>query len=228
VLVALWNRAVHGVWSITGSYTDVVDRATQGVEAVLGDDLLTNYLGFLVSFDRGFLVWTPVLLLFVPALLRARKSLPDWSLWLVLGGLVYTFVQIRMSPFHGGLGYHGYRLGLELLTCLVPALAFTAPSLGRISRRLVPVVIALQFAAFAVGATFESFFIGPDEVWRSNSFWLALRHNPDVLGAWLALTLGAGWAVARRLSVPSDELSRREIRPDLSQQTPSGANRSTS
>jgi alpha-1,2-mannosyltransferase len=72
VLVALWNRAVHGVWSITGSYTDVVDRATQGVEAVLGDDLLTNYLGFLVSFDRGFLVWTPVLLLFVPALLLAR------------------------------------------------------------------------------------------------------------------------------------------------------------
>ena len=79
-MLAMWNRAVHGAWSISGGYTDVVDRATKGVEETLGYDLVDNYVGFFVAFNRGLLIWTPVLLLFVPAVWRARKSLPDWSL----------------------------------------------------------------------------------------------------------------------------------------------------
>jgi hypothetical protein len=103
-----------------------------------------------------------------------------------------------MSVFHGGVGFHGYRLGLELLTCLVPALTFSAPYLGRVTRRLVPIVIAVQVAAFTLGAMVEAYFVDVDDVWKDNSFWLALRYNPGVVGGMLAIFVAIGLLVAIR------------------------------
>jgi alpha-1,2-mannosyltransferase len=191
-LLTAWNRGVHGVWSIGGAYGNAVERATGGVSEDLGFDQLTNYLGFLVSLDRGFLVWTPVVLLFVPAVVRARRSLPDWTLWLVLGGLAYTFFQMRLNYFAGGTGFYGYRHGLELLTCLIPCLTLSAPYLGRVARALVAPVTAVQLAAITLGAALEGAFVPLDDVWTDNSFWLALRHEPMLLGGWLAVCLIVG------------------------------------
>ena len=88
VAVAAWNRGVQGVWSVSG---DFYGYAAQNATRAFSDGSLgtqaRNYLGFLVSFNRGLLIWTPALLLFVPAVLRARKTLPDWSVWLAVGGL---------------------------------------------------------------------------------------------------------------------------------------------
>ncbi len=203
-LLAAWNRGVHGIWSISGAYGDVVDRATRGGDKVLGYDLLTNYLGFFVSFNRGLLVWTPALLLFVPALVRARRTLPDWTLWLAAGGVVYTFVQIRLAEFTGGIFFYGYRHGLELVTALLPMLALSAPYLGRIARRALPVVIAVQVAAMSLGAVVEGFFIRPGLMWRENSYWLALRSNPSVVGLWLGLCVVIGlWVAVRYVPPPA-------------------------
>lgn len=215
-LLAVWNRAVHGRWSIGGAYGDVVDRATRGVEKALGEDLLDNYLGFLLSADRGFLVWTPVVVLFIPALIRARGMLPDWSLWMVAGGLLYTFFQVRLNHFAGGAGFHGYRHGLELLTCLAPALILAAPRLGRAGRLAVPVVIAAQFAAFTLGATLEAYFVDLDDVWTDNSFWLALRYNPEIVGSWLAVCIAAGILVAVRFvpRTPLQHVDTPAVDPD--------------
>lgn len=201
-LLAAWNRAVHGEWSIGGAYSGAVERAAGGVGEELGFDQLANYAGFLVSLDRGFLVWSPVVLLLLPAVWRARRALPDWSLWLALGGLLYTFFQLRLNYFAGGTGFHGYRHGLELLTCLTPALVLSAPWLGRAGRLLVPVVVAAQVAAFTLGAVAEGFFVPLDQVWTDNGFWLALRTSPSVVGAWLAICLAVGLVVAVRY-VPS-------------------------
>lgn len=201
-LMATWNRAVHGLWSIGGAYSDaVIGRAATGVEQ-LGYNQVTNYLGFLVSLDRGFLVWSPVVLLFVPAMLRARRVIPDWSIWLALGGVIYTFFQLRLNYFAGGVGFHGYRHGLELLTCLVPVLVLSAPYLGPVARRLAPVAIAVQLAAFTIGATLEAYFVDLDDVWTDNSFWLALRYNPGVVGSWLTFAIVIGALVGLRYIPP--------------------------
>jgi alpha-1,2-mannosyltransferase len=228
-LLATWNRSVHGLWSIGGAYSDaLIEKAAQGIGTGGGYDQLTNYLGFLVSLDRGFLIWSPVVLMFLPAVLRARRELPDWSIWLALGGVVYTFFQLRLNYFAGGVGFHSYRHGLELLTCLVPALTFTAPYLGRIARPLMPVVIAAQFAAFTVGAIFEAYFVDLDEVWTDNSFWLALRHNPEVLGGWLAIAVAVGALVSVRY-MPRPPSSTDEPVPERhAVDASSHANRSTS
>ncbi len=200
--LAVWSHLVHGYWSIGGAYQGAVDRAVQGADEMLGFNLSANYLGFLISPDRGFLVWTPLVVLFVPAVVRGWRALPPWSLWLVGGGFLYSFVQIRLNYFAGGAGFYGYRHGLELLTCLAPMLIFAAPKLGSIARRLVPVIAAVQIAAFTLGATVEGLFVPLEDVWHDNSFWLALRYNPGAVGAWLAFAVLLGAFVSLRY-VPS-------------------------
>ena len=198
-LLTVWNRAVFGIWSVSGGYSGVVDRATQGVEKVLGYNLVTNYLGFFVAPNRGLLVWTPALLLFIPAVVRARKRLPSWTLWLPLGGAIYTFLQIRLADYTGGIFFYGYRHGLELITTLVPMLTLSAPFLGKLARRLLPVVIAVQIAAMGLGAMVEEgFFMPRNLMWRENSFWVALRVNPEFVGGWLLLWITVGLLVAIR------------------------------
>ena len=77
----------------------------------------------------------------------------------MLGALAYTFFQIRLADFTGGIFFYGYRHGLELITALVPVLTLSAVYLGRVSRRLIPIVIAAQVAAMSLGAVVEGFFI---------------------------------------------------------------------
>jgi alpha-1,2-mannosyltransferase len=193
-LLLVWNRWMFGVWSIGGAYGGKAEAAAGGFH---GSDewsgrfpQVTNYLGFLLSPDRGLLVWTPVVLLLVPALRRGWREFPTWSKLLALGGFAYTFVQLRINYFPGGDGFYGYRHGLELLTCLTPLLAFALPWSGRLARRLMPVVAAMQVGAIMLGAVTETFLVNIDDVWTDNSLWLALRGVPATAGTWMAL-----WAV---------------------------------
>ena len=207
-LLLVWGRWMFGVWSLEGGgYGGKVAAAAGGFH---GNDewsgrwaQLTNYLGFLVAPDRGFLVWTPIVLLLVPALLRGWRSIPTWSKLLALGGLVYTAVQLRINYFPGGDGFYGYRHGLELLTCVTPMLALTFPWTGSAARRLLPVVGALQVGAIGLGAVSETFLLPLDDVWSDNSLVAAFRTVPGVAGVWMALWLLVGLvcsvAVARSL-----------------------------
>ena len=209
-----WNKWMFGVWSIGGAYAGKADAAVggfQGSEEWTGSHpQLTNYLGFLFSFDRGFLIWTPIVLLFLPAVVRARREIPAWSWGLAAGGICYTIAQLRINYFAGGEGFYGYRHGLEILTCLVPALAVSASRMGRSARCLFGPILGLQLAAISLGAIKDTFYVSVTSVWSDNSFWLALRSYPMVVGTWLAMFLVVGAlmpSVRRRLlpaGTPSD------------------------
>jgi alpha-1,2-mannosyltransferase len=199
-----WGRWMFGAWSIeAGGYGGKAAAAAQGFH---GSEewsgrfpQVTNYMGFLVSPDRGFLVWSPIVLLVLPALVRSWRTIPVWSRWLAVGGVVYTMVQLRINYFAGGDGFYGYRLALELLTCVVPVLAFSLPRLGSVARRLVPVVAGLQVGAIMLGAVTESFQVQVADVWRDNSVWVALRMVPSVAVPWFLLWLVVGTVVSTRL-----------------------------
>lgn len=200
-LLELWNRYNFGVWSIGGAYGDGrISQVAEGYGGTASSQQMLNYLGFLFSGDRGFLVWSPVLLVLLPAVLRAWRELPAWSKWLVVGGAAYTVIQLRLNYFAGGNGFIAYRLGLELLTCLTPAFALALPYSGRVARTLSPLLLAGQFAALTVGATVNAFGIPLEDVWVDNSFWFALRTNPVVLGTWLALCLLVGAVASFKLT----------------------------
>lgn len=193
VLLCAWTRWMYGTWSPTGSYNDsVFDVAPQGVER------LTNQLGMWIAPDRGILVWTPVLVLLAPALFRAWSGLPDWSRALFVGGLAYTVIQTFLITFTGGDNFYGYRLGLEFLACATPAYAFSAPLAGELARKLLTPVLALQVAAFSLGAVFNRAFLPEEDAWHDNGFLFVMRELWPVGPVLVVLVVAGAVLVQRR------------------------------
>lgn len=183
-LAALWSRWLYGQWDPAGGYPQADAYAERAASTSLVDTLV-NEAGLWVSADRGFLVWTPVALLLLPALVRSWREQPDWARVMVLGGLVYTLVQGLMNDFAGGSAFYGYRLTLELLLSLTPALAFALPHAGRVARALLPAVAGLQVGATALGAVFDSPGLPLERAWTGNAFVDLLGDVPALLVPWL-------------------------------------------
>ncbi|MBM7515400.1 hypothetical protein [Nocardioides nitrophenolicus] len=161
-LMMVWTQWMYGRWDPTAAYdvgVFVSIAQDQGLDGL-------NLAGFLVSPGRGMLVWTPILVLLLPALVRSWRALPDWSRALAVGGVGYTAVQLALNAFKGGEAFFGYRIGLELLACLAPALALSTPRIGTVGRRLLVPVIVAQAAVFGFGAL-----AGPDTAPRISSTW---------------------------------------------------------
>lgn len=186
VALCVWTHWIYGTWNPTGSYDG------QGLVNAAHDNWLqpVNQLGMWIAPDRGILVWTPVVLLLLPALVRSWRTLPDWSQALLLAGLLYTFIQAEMNSFTGGYLFYGYRYGLGFLACATPALSMSVPRAGRLAARLLGPTLAVQLMAFAAGAISDGLWLGPQSVWRTNAF----VHAVDRLG-WPGWVLVAMFAV---------------------------------
>jgi alpha-1,2-mannosyltransferase len=202
LLLEVWNWFVLGTLSVGGAYGDSkVAAVAQGVSAQGGDTPeWVNYAGFLFSADRGMFVWSPMIPLLIPAVVRARRELPDWTWLLAAGGVLYVFVQMRLNPFTGGDTFHAYRHGLELLTCIAPLFAFAVHRVGRIGQMVLPVVLAVQFAAFSLGAVVQGAWVEPSEVWTHNGFVLMLALVPAAAGSWLGICVLAGVLTSAKLN----------------------------
>lgn len=199
-LASLWSRWVYGTWSPSGGYPDATAYADRVAGGGAGGplDLLANQAGLWVSPDRGLLVWSPAVLLLLPALARSWRTLPDWSRALLVGGLVYAVVQGLMNGFHGGSTFYGYRLTLEVLAAAAPALLLSLPATGPRARRLLGPVVGLMAAAIALGAVNEGVWVSAAYAWTDNAFALALRTVPAlwlwaVLGVVVGHLAGAVW-----------------------------------
>ncbi len=204
-LAFVWSHWMYGTWSPAGGYAvgAIADRSAGTGTASNTLDLLVNHLGLWIAPDRGVLVWSPMLLLLFPAVVRGWRDLPDWSRWLLVGGIVYTLIQGQLNFFSGGSGFFGYRLTLELLVCAAPAYAFSLGRMGRWAQRLIGPVIGLQFGAFALGSAGQGGILNEDHLWTMNAYVYALGHVPALI-VWTLLTVFLGWAagqvVRRRLA----------------------------
>ncbi len=201
VLVGVWSRWMYGAWDPTASYDTTVfsDYADAHRLSVV------NQAGMWIAPDRGILVWTPALLLLLPALCRSWRRLPDWSWALLAGGLAYTVLQAVLNRFSGGDTFYGYRLGLEFLACAAPALALSLPRTSRWERLLLGPVLGLQAAAMAVGAVTERPFTLLGDVWTANAFVEALRGNVAGLLPITALAVVVGTFLGRRWAASATE-----------------------
>jgi hypothetical protein len=176
-LSSVWTHWMYGDWNPAASY-----EAGRFTGYAMDNTLsLTNQLGMWVSADRGILVWTPVILVLLPGLVRHWRELPDWARGLLWAGLVYTVVQAILTQFSGGESFYGYRGGLEFLACATPALALSAASTPRRLRVLIGPLLAAQLVAISVGAITEAFFVNGHLVWTDNAFLMALEANPAIL-----------------------------------------------
>ena len=214
-LASLWTHWVWGGWVPTGGYDvggyvgQYDDGSPRFADSVWG--VLENEAGLFVAADRGLLVWTPLVLVLLPALVRSWNGQPVWTRALLVGGLAYTVVQGTLNVFDGGDGIYGYRLTLELLATAAPALAHAAAETGRVARRLVGPVIGLQVVAIGVGATVDRFSVSREDVWVENSFITAAATAPALL---VLATAGAiTGALVQRVLGPSPAAPA-ERRPD--------------
>jgi alpha-1,2-mannosyltransferase len=176
VFLSLWTKWVYGSWDVTalygaGSFSEV-DKSLVDVE---------NQLGMWVSPDRGILVFTPVLLLLLPALVRSWRTLPRWSTTLLLSGLAYTLLQGALIGFTGGDPIYGYRYGLEFLACATPAFALAAPHVGRVAGRLLAPVLGLQLVVILLGAVLEQIALPFTQAWTHNAFVEAVTGAPVLI-----------------------------------------------
>lgn len=199
--LSLWSYYVFASWDPRGAYVgheigSMVPTVSQGA-----DGYLTNLAGFLVAPDRGLFIWTPVLLLLFPSVVRGWRQAPDWSKWLALGGVAYGLAQVGLNVFHGGDAFFGYRLALEPLIALTPVYVFCAPHAGGAARLWAPVLIGLQASAFLVGATLEGIVIPEAFVWKDNALWRSLRSHPVDLAPLCVLVAAVVAVLVRRLII---------------------------
>ncbi len=75
---------------------------------------------------RGFLVWSPFLLVLLPGLPAGWRAAPAWVRSAAVGGLVYLLLQYGANRFSGGDGHFTYRYPLEMLTAASPLLVLSA------------------------------------------------------------------------------------------------------
>lgn len=190
-----WGSWTYGHWSLfaaSGGYSQATGLAGVPDESSAGPGLLTNLMGYLVSPDAGLLVWTPVLLAVVPAVVRAWSTTPDWTRVLACAGLTYLVVQAFLNIFPGGTGFWGNRLGLETLTCLVPLVVCSLAQVRARERVVALVLLAYQAGVILLGAVFDLAH-RQGTAWHEYEPYLALRDNAVVtvagIGLGVALTL---------------------------------------
>lgn len=200
--MSLWNHWMYGSWDPSAAYE--VSAFTDRARGHLID--VPNFLAFWLSPGRGMLVWTPLLLVLAAALVRGWRELPDWSRAMVVGGLAYTVLQLTLNRYSGGGTFFGYRVGLEMLACLAPALVLSAHRAGPVARRVVGPVIVFQFGVFLIGSVSDPRLFGAaDYRWYRNDFLWLLGDNPVPVGAVFAVALLLGALVVRawnRLPAP--------------------------
>lgn len=192
--ISLWTHWMYGKWDPTSGYV-----ASRFVDYATGHRFdVVNLLGFLISPHRGLLVWTPVLLLLLPALVRGWRNLPDWTRWLAVGGGLYLLVQGMLNRFSGGFFFYGYRLPLEALVCLTPALVLSRDHCRRVARALFGPLVILQGALVIPGALTD-LYTPPVDSWTTNALWYWFTRKPAAI-AGLVLASGLMTALAVRLA----------------------------
>ncbi len=114
----LYTRLAFGSWFpsfIWGSFS----RAPQEAG-------MANYLKGLIlaAVDpaRGFLVWSPFLILLLPGLAGAWRMASPLVRSSAIGGLLYFLLILRGNVWHGGLGQFTYRYPIEMLYSSAPLL----------------------------------------------------------------------------------------------------------
>lgn len=197
---SIWSHWLYGKWIPSGGYAprNYVSRVP-GSDYDFNTspvDLLRNEAALWVAGDRGLLVWTPLVLLLLPLLIRTWKTQPLWCRAMFVAGIAYTLFQGWAAPFHGGDGIYGYRHGLEFLACATPSLVLAATHAGRRLRLAMTGVIGVQLTAFGLGGVLNRPTLTFGDHWDNNAFVQALRDVPALL-AMLALVVATTFLVSR-------------------------------
>ena len=178
LLACAWTRVVYGTWIPGTGYSMSATSLVAGGRFPDPPPPWINQLGLWISPDKGILVWSPLIVLLLPAIVRACRTAPIWMRSLAAGGLAYTLLQGQVNHYTGGGAHYGYRLGLEFLVCLAPLCAYAAPYVRTTGKKFLAPVVGLQIAAIGVGALLDGPAPAASYGWSNNAFLVALEIAP--------------------------------------------------
>lgn len=207
-LSSWWGHWLYGSWSPTTGYAASTLGAWPASRS--WPERAGDVLGVLVSPGVGVLVWTPCLLVLLPALPAAWRQAPDWVRMLAAGGVAYLLLQVYLNPFHGGTGFWGYRLPLETLAACFPLLVLAAVRLGHRARTAVLALAGAQAGVLLIGVLFGRASANEDgSPWRHSGILEAWGENPAAFAVIVATASAgavlAGHRIGARGPVPAIE-----------------------
>ncbi len=147
-----YNTIAFGEPSLSGGYVSDFRERAQSASPVW---YLKNIAGGLFSPTRGFLLWSPFLLLLLPGLPAAWRRGPDWVRGPAVGAVLYLLVQYRANRYSGGDGFDIYRYPLEPLVAAAPLLLLSYRSWVEprpLARRAFVALSAVGIAAHLIAA----------------------------------------------------------------------------
>jgi alpha-1,2-mannosyltransferase len=175
---AVLSRLFYGSWNPNGGYQMGDLSGWAHTQSAL--DRLLSLAGVFVSPGVGIFVWTPALLLVLPAVVRSWRVLPAWSTALLAGAAVYLGVQLWLNPFSGGAGFWGYRISIELVVAAFPAVVLSWGEVGSRARAVLPPLVGAQAGVIALGAI-AGLAIFDEDAWHTNVVLSAFRIAPVVV-----------------------------------------------
>ncbi len=148
-LFMAYNQLIFESLSLSAGYgTSFEDQARSGDLLEYGKNL---FLG-VFSASRGFLIWSPFLVVLIPGLPAAWKAAPAWVRGSALGGLLYLLVQYKANRYSGGAGFYAYRYPLEALTAAAPLLFLSYREWISARPRAMRIFVALIAASVVIHA----------------------------------------------------------------------------
>jgi hypothetical protein len=103
-----------------------------------------------VSPTHGLLVFSPVVAPALVALALSWRRLPTWTLISALAAVLYLVVQVRAVGYRGGEDFFAYRVSLEALVLVAPALVLAVAEAVRRSRWHAAAVAVLALASVGI------------------------------------------------------------------------------
>ena len=193
-----WNHLIFSTTSVSGGYAPYAESHLTQTSAGSLHFVAVNVLGFLVSPQRGLVMFLPLAALLVLGARAAWREAPSWVRAFAAGGVAYTLLQLKINDFGGGDAFYGYRLATELVVAAAPLAVVACRSWVQLrgwrlrqARALAAVSVGLQ----AVGAF--AFVIPRSSAsapWRASPIVDALAARPAVALLLLLLTFGsAAW-----------------------------------
>ncbi|GAA3813051.1 hypothetical protein [Nocardioides panacisoli] len=189
---AVLSRLFYGTWNPNGGYRMGDLSGWAGAQSAV--DRLLSVLGVFVSPGVGILVWTPALLLVVPAVVRSWRSLPAWSTALLAGAAAYLAVQLWLNPFGGGAGFWGYRISIELVVAAFPVVALSSGRIGAGARAVLPGLVGAQAGIIALGVVAD-LAIYDEDAWHTNVVLSALKIAPVAVAGAVVCGVGLAYCV---------------------------------
>ncbi|MFQ5555412.1 MAG: hypothetical protein ACE5GC_08605 [Acidimicrobiia bacterium] len=119
LLFLIYNSMVFGDTSVSAGYGTSFQDQARSLDVV---GYAKNVFLGVFSATRGFLIWSPFLLVLLPGIRAGWKAAPAWVRGASLGGVLYLLLQYKANRFSGGAGFFTYRYPLEALTAAAPLL----------------------------------------------------------------------------------------------------------